>query len=275
VPDRSPAGRTAGCIAVCAGAGGALGLLGFFASGRFSPNFLPLLVIWQAGMAFALTCCAEWSTDASKIAPLPATNQTAPLPVTSFFIITVLVALTGLGYSWLTVRQIQGKRTLTEWEEQNAAFVAAAPSRENLPPLSEQPLEDVFVPRISTLRLAGKGSVRREIPQHAPGPWSALPPEHFLYFGSYGLGTGITLWQYPTTEWARYQTRHVTGCSERVVGRHRVLSSTLESWWYSGTRVIRVSGQPADVDAFLTVYLEKYPSDVEAAFPLFSLLRRQ
>jgi hypothetical protein len=65
----------------------------------------------------------------------------------------------------------------------------------------------------------------------------------------------------------------VTGNAERVVGAHRVLVSELESWWYSGTSVIRASGQPAEVEALLKVYLEKYPSDIEESFPLFSSLR--
>ena len=50
---------------------------------------------------------------------------------------------------------------------------AAAPSRESLPSLSEQPLEDVFIARINDLRLACNGSVRHEIPQLDPLPGHA------------------------------------------------------------------------------------------------------
>ena len=282
VPNRSLSDRTLGHIVVCAGAGGALGLLGFYAASLFntSASFLPLFAIWQAGMAFTLTMVAELPADVSTRDPSPAANQTAPLPSSSSFVITVLVALTALGFGWKTVRQIQGKRYLATWEMQNAAFAAAAPSRENLPSPSEQPLEDVFIARINDLRLAGKGSVQHEIPQHAPVPGHARPPERLIYFGSYvgsneDSNASITIWQYPTTDWARYEARQVLGCSERVVGTQRVLFSDIESWWYSGTRVIRVSAQQPEVDALLKVYLGKYPSDIEESFPLFSLLRRQ
>jgi hypothetical protein len=196
-------------------------------------------------------------------------------------VFTVLVVLTVLGFSWQTVRSIQGKRYMARWQAENAAFVAAAPSRENLPPLMEQPVEDVFIAKVDRLTLSGQGSVRREIPRLAPAPWQAQPPMHLVYFASYDHSShddssaSITIWQYPTAEWARYEARHVSGCTERVVGTHRVLFSEIESWWYSGTKVIRLSAQQPDVDLLFKAYLEKYPSTIEPSFPLFSQLRQK
>ena len=81
----------------------------------------------------------------------------------------------------------------------------------------------------------------------------------------------ITIWQYPTRAWARYETRHLSGLAERAVGEQRVLDSPgPDCFWLSDDKMIRVSGQPVEREALLKAYLAKYPSDIEPSFPLFS-----
>jgi hypothetical protein len=159
------------------GCRGILGLLGCYVRLlSFDPSFLPLFAIWEAGMAFTLTIVAELPVDASgsvRVPSPPPANQTARLPSSSYVVISVLVALTVLGFSWLVVSRIQDNRYLGRWEAQNAEFVAAAPTRENLPPLVQPPLEQVFVARINELRLAGNGSVQPEIASPTPTPGHA------------------------------------------------------------------------------------------------------
>ena len=85
MPHRSPSGRTRAHIAVCAGVGGVLGLVGFYVTLRFTPNFLPLFAIWEAGMAFTLTIVAELPVDdaCSVPSPPPPANRTVRLPSSS------------------------------------------------------------------------------------------------------------------------------------------------------------------------------------------------
>ena len=120
--------------------------------------------------------------------------------------------------------------------------------------------------------------MQRESPPHALPPGHARPPECLVYCASYQLlggGGSITIWQYPTKAWARYETRHISGYTERVVGDQRVLASALETFWLSDNMMIRVSGQQVEMDAMLGAYLAKYPSDVEASFPFFTLATKQ
>jgi hypothetical protein len=275
VPHQSLTGATLGRIAVCSGAGGALGLLGFIVTMRFGATrtYLPLLMIWQAGMALVLVWLAE-RADVTAEHPAPnASRSGALLPVGPLVLVAALFALTGLGCSWLLLRHTPGQRSLARLEQKHALWLAEAPSRENLPPLLERPLGDAFARNIGGLTLQGTVSVQRELPPRGLLPGHAPPPEHLVYFARYeGEGdAAITVWQYPTKEWARYETRHIIGCTERAVGSHRVLSSELETFWLSDDMMIRVTGQQAERDKMLAVYLARYPSDMEASFPLFSL----
>jgi hypothetical protein len=76
-----------------------------------------------------------------------------------------------------------------------------------------------------------------------------------VYYGSYQSITStasITLSQYPTRAWTRYETRHVVGVFERPIGDQRVLDDGRgECYWFSDNNV------------------PKYPSGIEPSFPLF------
>ena len=154
-----------------------------------------------------------------------------------------MVALTVLGFSSIVVHQIQGRRYIGQQEAQNAEFVAAAPTRENLPPLNPAASSNrCCVPESTT----GGWQRRRATRDRLTRPDARTRPASCTLdlFQLIRSTAAVTIWQYPTADWARYEARHVTGNSESVVGAHRVLVSDGESWWYRGTRVIRASASP-------------------------------
>jgi hypothetical protein len=270
-------------VMVCAGWGGTLGAIGWMMSeelvGTAVHPFVGVVAIWQGGMAFALALVAELRTVAVKRSAAVAIQAVrarlrAAVALTSAF----LLAAWGIGM-WSTSGAEFREVPALPGEPLTASF-SEAPSKENLPRVPERPLDDVLILRdIGELALAGDGGVRREVAQQQVlRPGQAPPPERLTYTATYRAGdpasmagvVTVTISQYPNSDWARYETRHVTWATLRAVERHYVLATAREYHWYSDDKVLSVSGDARGAPAVLNAYLEKHPSSVERFFPVFA-----
>jgi hypothetical protein len=284
LPNRGAAGGMGTEIVIVAAAGGALAYVGWSLERR--SGSLPSLMttpIWQSGIAGLLAVLAECRPVAGESAPPLVTDAPRPafrpLSTSARTFYAIALGLMVLGGLWMMDRQRRGREYMAQWEQTNAASFAAAPPRVTLPPVAERPLDEVLILRdIGTFAPAGH-SVKREpaadfhtIPGHAP------PPEHLVYFAAYGVGgdlgrASVTIWQHPNTAWARYETRHFTGVRQQTIANQSILWSEQESVWYSGDKVVRVSGQGTEALPLIEAYLAKYPSALEPSFPLFAYAR--
>ncbi len=271
-------------VAIATGAGGVLGLVGEIAveQTRTFASHLPLLVVWQAGMACVLAAlagrAAPVDTAATETEAVPVAPVSTPLAPASLALFGTMLVLSFIVFTWVLGRTAQGRVARANEEKKNAAWLAEAPSRDNLPPLRQQPLGETFLASVGTMTLQGEGSVRRE--QAPPGnmPGRAKAPDFLAYHGHYSNAVSegsISIWQYPTRDWARYETRHLISIATRPVGTQFILDGGNDEYhWFSGDKMIRIAGRRPSVEALLDVYLKKYPSGVDAAFPLFYSQRR-
>jgi hypothetical protein len=282
MPGRSKSGEIATYLVLCTAAAGAFGLIGAIAveQTRTFASMLPLFVIWQSGMAFVLAAVAERSAGAAisegEVEAVPAAPPREPLSPGSLAIFGAMMALSFLVFAWVIGRNQQAKTFKESEDRKNAAWLAEAPSRDNLPSLREQPLEQTLVPSVRGMARQARVIVKRESAALGTSPGQASPPDSVAYHASYsGLADGsVSIWQYPTREWARYQTRHLVGVAIRPVFGQHVLDSDLEYYWFSDDKMIRISGTRPAVNPLLEAYLQKYPSGVDPAFPLFRAHRQ-
>jgi hypothetical protein len=158
-----------------------------------------------------------------------------------------------------------------------AARVASAPSRVNLPALSEDRVDRVFLMEgVGEWRPYYSSSSRMPADQ-AGGATFARRPERISYYAYYSRSTvgpdastsvTVHITQYPNAEWARFDVLNSTG----QAGVPRLSQFGYAFYqdgpyfsWSSGDRLILLdcSGTPRPViDEFLKAYLAKYPSDL-------------
>ena len=265
-------------VAICSGAGGALGLVGAVVTRQtmMIATHLPLFILWQSGMAFVMAMIAERSAPEGEVRKrsdsVPAVSSPDPLSGASLALFRAMVVLSVLVFTWMVVRDGQAEASNEEEARKHAAWLAEAPPRENLPPLRQQPLDTMFVSNIAWMKMEGEGSVRLERDPPGAMPGKAKPPDFLTYYAPYGPdGGSVTILQFPTRAWARYEARHLVGVALRAVDDQHVLdSSGFEYYWLSEDKVIRIGGRPPELKALVRVYLPKYPSEIDAAFPLFN-----
>jgi len=282
-----------GQIGVTAAAAGTLMFVGAFAS-RPSDMTLPIVmfVMWHSAVAFVLAIQSEALRDADhdvEAAELKPNLDPASPPVPSQVLaaapngsrqmLIVLAALVGLYVVHSVTMRVIANGYMERENAKHERWLTEAPSGDNLPPLHQQPLGETFVATVGTMTLQGEGHVRRDQAPPGSSPGRAQSPDFLTYSGHYSnaLSEGsITIWQYPTKDWARYETRHLIGMATSPAGDQFILNGgNDEYYWFSDDKMIRVTGPRPSVDALLSTYLKKYPSDVDAAFPLFNGQRHQ
>jgi len=165
---------------------------------------------------------------------------------------------------------------VTRAEAEIRTRVASAPSRANLPALTPDPLDRVFLMEgvgewqtylTSSSRLTAEG---------AGGPTFAPRPERISYYARYAhapagvdnLAVTAHITHYPNAEWARFDVLNGTGRADLTrLSRfgHTFYQDGPYFSWSSGDWLVQLDCQgtlPSVIDEFLQAYLAKYPSDL-------------
>ncbi|HET8890862.1 MAG TPA: hypothetical protein VFQ41_18300 [Candidatus Angelobacter sp.] len=178
---------------------------------------------------------------------------------------------------WTAVLIREERKRDVEHRAQVRAVLARAPSRENLPPLEQQPAEEVLLPKIAGC--AGYSPQMKILPAEDILPVlektipRALYPERYSYGVTYAddlmqnyIPVNITA--YPTADWAAYYVKPMPVLYPGKVWKlvkfgNNIYQAGTSFLWSSGNKVIfldcRIAKQP-EIDEFLKAYLHKYPS---------------
>jgi hypothetical protein len=177
-----------------------------------------------------------------------------------------------------------------EMVEQNQARVkreiaqalADAPSRENLPPVQQSPLDEMLImhgvagwtPYASAAKMLSAENVVPNSEKRVPRPQRySCGASYTGGDNSFGLRVKVTT--YPTADWAKYDLRNEPVTNEIIehpdwIKRLTKFGNNLYQegpyfYWSSGNKLVFLDCQgiyQSVIDEFLKAYLEKYPSSV-------------
>jgi hypothetical protein len=244
--------------------------------------------LWQTTLAFFLGLTL-W-TD-RIVAKRPTGSSQAENPVRStrngFITLGILIAYSiGLTLWTAAVVSRYGKavhQSQARVEGELAQSLAAAPSRENLPAVRENPVDELLVmqPIAGWAPYASGGGMlpaENFLPSQEMANQRALRPQRYSYGASYTDGSRalrVNVTNYPIPEWAKYELRHIPTSNELIIHPDWVKKLVKFGnnfyqdgpyvFWPSGNNLVMLDCQgtpPAVVDQFLKAYLEKYPSSL-------------
>lgn len=165
--------------------------------------------------------------------------------------------------------------TAAKRDAEIARVVSEHPSLEDLPtPAVKRPGELLLLQEIDGWKPYYSGS--QEWPAQKGSEKVRPIPANRTYYAGYSMqgaeyAVRVNVTEYPNAEWAKYEARitSMTPNPEFVKKVSRYGNALFQDspyfYWPSGDRVIRIdcSGVvPAEIDKFLKVYLEKYPSSI-------------
>lgn len=170
------------------------------------------------------------------------------------------------------------KRDAEHWA-QVRAVLAHAPSRENLPPLKEEPAEEVLLPGIADcaryspqMKILPAEDILPVLEKTIP---RALFPERYSYSATYAdelmqnyIPVEITA--YPTADWAGYHVKPMPVLYPGKIWKlakygNNIYQFGTSFYWSSGNKVILLDcriAQQRVIDEFLKAYLQKYHSSL-------------
>ena len=162
-------------------------------------NEAPLLIMWQAVVGCSV---------GMAIASAHVENQPQARP---YAVLTVLLAYCVAMGVYRSVLIASDTKRYREVRAEMAARLANAPSRNNLPPLTRQPVDRVLVmERVGDCH--ANETMTTELPaveQVGAGPGFAPPPARCIYEARYACpsveAVHVKVTEYPTADWAAYQ----------------------------------------------------------------------
>ena len=163
-----------------------------------------------------------------------------------------------------------------------AQAIANAPSRENLPPVQQVPLDELLImhevagwtPYASAAKMLPAESVLPSSEKRVPRPQRYSCGASYTG-GDNGFGLRVKVTTYPTAEWAKYDLRNEPMTNEIIehpdwIKKLTKFGNNLYQegpyfYWSSGNQLVFLDCQgiyQSVIDEFLKAYLEKYPSSV-------------
>lgn len=261
---------------------------------RGDTDFYSLYVVWQTGVALLLgllwwhgeaRVAVSAPAESPETASVPAPKERIPLAAKLFFIGGTVLLLYFVG------RIARNSYSTARTQREIAQSIAEAPSRENLPPVKPETIDQALllhsIPGYLVLNSydSYRPPFNRILPHTANGVSRAWYTATYVKVKSGVTIAGrpdveVTLSEFPNSVWARYQLRNtpvpnaaylyakyrrkVEKFGNWVVqdsGRVKTTGEVLFYWW-SGNNLIAVHFYKAEEDEFLKAYLQKYPSDV-------------
>jgi len=273
-------------IAICAGGGAVLGVVGFKLGLLVQPlvqtsrmDERVLFLVWQPGMTFVMGLL--WPQGDRSAAGVSLERRSAPTPSPERARIPVVVVILVLLLGAVLFRTMYlGARTRGEMRENEramAVYGSVRPSLERLPGVLPRPINRaVIAGAITDHRFEPIGPVVNKATQQAP--------QYVEYLACYSNVPGDTcavievrISEYPTREWAAYAMRGfpaagfdgssigteamVTRGGQRYLER-RMPADSHDVYWTSGTSIVRIRCHGFSIDDVLAAYLERYPSSL-------------
>ena len=274
-------------IACCAIAGGLVGCLWEFA-GLVPVRWLVQLPLWNGAVAGVLGLAAHLRSR-------PAAASTTALRLVAGAGFATVCALLVFGDSLRAAAQPAPVMVRVESPYSVAAREATlkslseAPPSVDLPAIPSVPARDMFTPITGFACYPPSDGLATPDPIEVDSFQLRAPARHEYSLQCHPTKEGpnavnstvhVSIAQFPNDAWARYDLRSLDGHHKLIQDRRRVERITkhgrpvfvvkARTYWSSGDKVITISGSaPQEVlDAFVEVYLKRYPNTLEPEFDL-------
>jgi hypothetical protein len=247
-------------------------------------------ILWQITLAFFLGLSLWVEQIVVGAAPLPdqsLRNGGGHWVGNGFISLGILITCFSGVQLWTSAAINQHRKMEAQHQEQIrvelAKSLSDAPSRDNLPPLAQEPIEAILLEKAAGCTRFGPKSkmlpAEEALPAIEKKSPRALHPQRYSYTATYSDMVGsivpVEVTSFPTTDWARYGVRHTPGPNmfilypdhvwKPVKFGNNIYQVFTSYFWRSGNKIIFLdcrNAQQSVIDAMLKAFLEKYPSSV-------------
>lgn len=250
----------------------------------------PLGLLWQNTLAFFLGLSlwlGQITIRAGSSTPAPSRVRYAGSWLRNGWIASGILIGYFVGLHIWTASVVHRYGEMVDQEQvrvkrEIAQSVTNAPSRENLPPVQQIPLDELLImhevagwtPYASAAKMLPAESVLPSSEKRVPRPQRYSCGASYTG-GDNGFGLRVKVTTYPTADWAKYDLRNEPMTNEIIehpdwIKRLTKFGNNLYQegpyfYWSSGNKLVFLDCQgiyQSVIDEFLKAYLEKYPSSV-------------